>query len=44
MRNKARPAPPGTLRLAWYDLCRGYYYGSEAEHRERFHGGKADVV
>ena len=34
---KERP-PPGTLRLAWCDLCKGHYYGTESAHRARFHG------
>jgi len=30
--------PPGTLRMAHCPECKGNYYGSEAEHRARFHG------
>ena len=36
--NYATKTPPGTLRLAWCDLCKGHYYGTESAHRARFHG------
>jgi len=37
-KNYASKTPPGTLRMAHCPECKGNYYGSEAEHRARFHG------
>jgi hypothetical protein len=34
----ASKLPPGSMRLAHCDECGGHYYGSEAAHRQNFHG------